>query len=186
MPALLVVLLVLVPLLELVVIIQVAGVIGMAWTIALLVATCIIGAYLLSRESRRAWRDFRVALSEGRFPGDEVTQGALIIVGGTLLLAPGFVTDVVGLLCLLPFSRPLVARIVRRRLVPGAILGGGPGAPPRGSRPGRGRGVGPGPGRGAGPGAAQDGASVYDVEVVDIQREPLPERDETLPERDEP
>lgn len=146
-------------------IIQVAGAVGAPWTIALLVAASVIGAYLLKRESRRAWRDFRAALSAGRFPGDEVTQGALVIVGGTLLLAPGFVTDVVGFLCLLPPSRAVVSRLVRRRVVPGAIIGGAATSRGTGRRPQ------------GDPGGPSEGG-VYEVEVIDIQREPPPERDE--------
>lgn len=105
---------VVVPLVELVVITQVWGWLGGPWTIAILVADSLLGAYLLKRESRRAWHDFRAALSAGRWPGDEVTQGGLVIVGGTLLLTPGFVTDVVGLLALLPASRSVLARFIRR------------------------------------------------------------------------
>jgi UPF0716 protein FxsA len=163
MPALLVLAFVVVPLVELVVIIQVAGVVGTPWTIALLVVDSLIGAYLLKRESRRAWRDFRAALSAGRFPGDEVTQGALVIVGGTLLLTPGFVTDVAGLLCLLPASRAVASRTIRKRIVPGAVLGG---AATR-SRTG-----------GGADRRSSPDADVYDVEVVDIQREPPPGVDE--------
>jgi UPF0716 protein FxsA len=172
MPVLLVLAFVIVPLVELVVIIQVAGAVGTPWTIALLVIDSLVGAYLLKRESRRAWRDFRAALSAGRFPGDEVTQGALVIVGGTLLLTPGFVTDVVGLLCLLPPSRAAASRIIRRRIVPGAVLGG---AAQRGrttdpTAPGGASAGGPRAGSSAG-----DGGHVYDVEVVDVQREPPPD-----------
>jgi UPF0716 family protein affecting phage T7 exclusion len=110
MPALLVLAFVLVPLIELVVILQVGQVIGTGWTVALLVIDSLVGAWLLKRESVRAWHDFRAALSAGRWPGDEVTQGGLVIVGGTLLLTPGFVTDVVGLLALLPPSRAVASQ----------------------------------------------------------------------------
>jgi UPF0716 protein FxsA len=175
MPVLLVLAFVIVPLVELVVIIQVAGVVGTPWTIALLVVDSLIGAYLLKRESRRAWRDFRAALSAGRFPGDEVTQGALVIVGGTLLLTPGFVTDVVGLLCLLPPSRAAASRVVRRRIVPGAVLGG---AANRGRTPGSAAPGGTSAGRHAAGPPTGEGGQVYDVEVVDVQREPPPDPEE--------
>jgi UPF0716 protein FxsA len=167
MPALLVLAFVVVPLIELVAIIQVGQLIGTPWTIALLVADSLLGAYLLKRESRRAWHEFRAALSSGRWPGDEVTQGGLVIVGGALLLTPGFVTDVVGLLCLLPPSRGVASRLIRARIGPGVVLGGGATASDR-DRPG------PRTARGAtGPGPEP---TVLDVEVVEIEREPPDER----------
>lgn len=160
---------VVVPLIELVAIIQVGQVIGTWWTVALLVADSLLGAYLLKRESRRAWHDFRTALSSGRWPGDEVTQGGLVIVGGALLLTPGFVTDAVGLLCLLPPSRAAASRLIRARVGRGVGLGGATttrsGA--RGSRDARTTGPRP---RGA------SEPTVLDVEVVEIEREQPPER----------
>jgi UPF0716 protein FxsA len=162
MPVLLVVLFVVVPLLELVVIMQVGQLLGMWPTIGLLVADSILGAWLLRREGRRAWLQFRRALEQARWPGDEVTQGALIIVGGTLLLTPGFVTDVVGFLLLLPPTRAVLSRILRARLTP---------APLQGVQAVRQRRK----GRGSAPSDA-DG-DVLDVEVVEIQRDP-PAEDE--------
>jgi UPF0716 protein FxsA len=172
MPALLVLTLVVVPLIELVVILQVGQLIGTGWTVALLVFDSLLGAFLLKRESRRAWQDFRTALSAGRWPGDEVTQGGLVIVGGALLLTPGFVTDVVGFLCLLPPSRAGASRIIRRRLGPGVILGGTAGT--RGPSDGPGERTPPrGPGRpGSARGTAPDDPTVLDVEVLGIEREP--------------
>lgn len=166
---------VVVPLIELVAIIQVGQIIGTGWTIALLVVDSLAGAYLLKRESRRAWRDFRAALAAGRFPGDEVTQGALVIVGGALLLTPGFVTDVVGLLCLLPPTRAAGSRVIRSRVVPGGLLWGAASSASGGRRragdaAGRRR-----PGATAGTPTAEDG--VYDVEVVEVRREPPTEPD---------
>ncbi len=157
MPALLVLLFVVIPILEIVVIIQVGQVIGAWWTVALLVADSVLGAWLLRREGARAWRAFREALEAGRWPGDEVAQGALVIVGGTLLLTPGFITDVVGFLLLVPVSRRLVARTLRSRIRTQVV--GGPGGDPRRADPRRGR----------GPSSGQPG--VFDVEVVDVRRE---------------
>jgi UPF0716 protein FxsA len=157
MPVLLVVLFVVVPLVELVVIIQVGQLLGTWPTIALLVADSILGAWLLRREGRRAWRQFRQALEQARWPGDEVTQGALIIVGGTLLLTPGFVTDVVGFLLLLPPTRAVLSRILRARLTP---------VPLQGAQAVRRRRK----DRGDGPSDAAGG--VLDVEVVEIRRDP--------------
>jgi UPF0716 protein FxsA len=112
---------VVVPLLEIYVIIQVGQVIGAWWTIALLVADSIFGSWLVKREGGRAWLALRTALAEGRMPARELADGALIVVGGTLMLAPGFVSDVFGALLILPVTRPLgrrvLARLITRRLV---------------------------------------------------------------------
>jgi len=118
-----------VPLLEIYVLIQVGQVIGPWWTILLLIADSVFGAWLIRREGGRAWRALNSALASGRMPARELADGALILVGGTLMLTPGFVTDAVGVLLILPFTRPLFRRalagVVSRRLVvvPGAGFG---------------------------------------------------------------
>jgi UPF0716 protein FxsA len=173
MPVLLVLVFVGVPLLELLVILQVGGAIGGWYTAALLIIFSIVGAALLRFEGRRAWSEFRLALAEGRWPGDEVAQGALIIVGGTLLVTPGFITDIVGFVLLLSPSRRLVARMVRKRMEGAVIIGGASGAgggDPRGGRDPRAAGS-----RRAtrSPRASGDGVSL-DVEVVEIRREQPP------------
>jgi UPF0716 protein FxsA len=120
-PLVLLTVFVLLPLLEIYVIVQVGQVIGAWWTILLLVADSIFGAWLLRHEGGRAWRALRDALQAGRLPSNEIADGALILVGGTLMLAPGFVTDAFGILLILPFTRPafrrLLATAVARRLV---------------------------------------------------------------------
>ena len=120
-PLVLVAVFVLMPLLEIYVIVQVGQVIGAWWTILLLVADSIFGAWLLRHEGGRAWRALRDALQAGRLPSTEIADGALILIGGTLMLAPGFVTDAFGVLLILPFTRPvfrrLLATAVARRLV---------------------------------------------------------------------
>jgi UPF0716 protein FxsA len=111
--ALLVVFFILVPIVELYVIVQVGQAIGLLPTLALLLADAVLGSLLLRHQGRGAWRRFNAALSEGRFPGREVADGALILVGGTLLLTPGFITDVVGLIFLIPPTRAIVRRLMR-------------------------------------------------------------------------
>jgi UPF0716 protein FxsA len=118
MPAFLVILLVVVPIVELLIVLQVGGALGVGWTVALLLGASLLGAYLLRVEGARTWRQFRQALADGRWPGDEVAQGALVIVGGALLLTPGFLTDIVGLLFLLAPTRRVVAGFLHRRLTP--------------------------------------------------------------------
>jgi UPF0716 protein FxsA len=115
----LVLLFIVLPLVEIYVIIQVGQAIGALWTIAILVADSIIGARLAAWQGRTAWLRFQEAVAAGRVPHREVIDGAMILVGATLLLTPGFVTDVFGLLLLLPptraFIRRALARAIRRR-----------------------------------------------------------------------
>jgi len=110
----LLVLFIAVPIVELYVIIQVGGAIGVLPTLALLVVDSFLGAALARSQSRVAWERFNRALAEGRVPGREVFDGAMIIVGGTLLLTPGFLTDIVGLALLIPPTRALVRRLLAR------------------------------------------------------------------------
>jgi UPF0716 protein FxsA len=148
---LLVLLFVVVPIVELFVIIQVGEAIGVLPTIALLVADSVLGSVLMKAQGRVAWRRFNAALAEGRIPHREVLDGALVIFGGALLLTPGFISDILGILLLLPPTRAVLRAIVARRILPrlvvsrfgapaGAAMRGGPSAGPR-PRPGRGRGA---------------------------------------------
>ncbi|HEY3531176.1 MAG TPA: FxsA family protein [Nocardioides sp.] len=111
---LLVVAFVVVPILEIYVIIQVGQVIGAWWTILLLIADSIFGSWLVKHEGRRAWLALTTAIQSGRMPARELADGALILVGGTLMISPGFVTDVVGIVLILPFTRPLARRLLTR------------------------------------------------------------------------
>lgn len=130
------------PLLELYLVIQVGQVIGALWTILLLVADSVLGAFVVRREGGRAWRALREALQAGRMPATELADGALVLIGGTLLLTPGFVTDVLGALLVLPLTRPafrgLLARFVAARVVVGVPgpLGGAGFGPGTARRPG--------------------------------------------------
>src|SRR3954462_7268901 len=137
MPLLLVLLFIVVPIVELFVIIQVGEAIGVLPTIALLIADSVLGSMLMRSQGRMAWWRFNAALAEGRIPHREVLDGVLVIFGGALLLTPGFVTDILGVVLLLPPTRALVRGLVAPRLLPRIVVGGlgGPGRP-RG-RPGR-------------------------------------------------
>ncbi|WGX94278.1 FxsA family protein [Nocardioides sp. L-11A] len=95
------------PVLEIVVLIQVGQVIGPWWTILLLVLDSIVGAWLIKREGRRAWLALRERVETGRLPARELADGVLVVLGGAFLLSPGFVTDVLGILLILPVTRPL-------------------------------------------------------------------------------
>ena len=119
MGVLLVVLFLVVPVLEIYVIIQVGQVIGAVPTVVLLIVESLLGAWLVKREGRRAWDALQSAIGSARLPSRELADGALVLVGGTLLLTPGFLTDIVGFFLILPFSRPLARRglawVVARR-----------------------------------------------------------------------
>ena len=126
---LLVLLFVVVPIIELYVLIQVGGAIGVGPTIALLVLDSLLGAALMRSQGRAAWRRFQAATGAGKVPAREVLDGALVIFGGALLLTPGFVTDLLGILLLLPPTRAIVRRtllggVLKRMLGPAAIPGG--------------------------------------------------------------
>lgn len=136
MPLLLIVLFIVVPIAELYVIIQVGELIGIWPTLGLLLLDAVGGSMLLRHQGRGAWRRFNEALAQRRFPGREVVDGVMIVVGGTLLVSPGFITDVFGLFLLFPPTRAL-ARAALRRLTLGRVTvmgfpgGPGPGPGPR-------------------------------------------------------
>jgi UPF0716 protein FxsA len=105
-----------VPIAEIYVIIQVGEAIGAIPTILLLAADSIVGSMLLRSQGRRVWSRFRQTLERGAIPHREVLDGALVIFGGAFLITPGFISDVVGLLLLLPPTRALFRRLLVRRL----------------------------------------------------------------------
>lgn len=106
----------LVPVAELYVIYKVGDAIGVLPTFLLLAADSVLGALLLRAQSRAVWKRFNEAMAVGRIPHREVIDGVLVIFGGAFLLTPGFLTDVVGLLLLIPPTRAVVRRLVVRRL----------------------------------------------------------------------
>jgi UPF0716 protein FxsA len=132
---LLVVLFILVPIAELYVIIKVGEAIGLVPTLALLVLDAILGSMLWRQQGRAAWIRFNRAIAENRLPHKEVFDGVLIIFGGALLITPGFLTDILGLILLIPPTRALVrtfaSRSVRRRMARGDVTFFSVGRPPR-------------------------------------------------------
>jgi UPF0716 protein FxsA len=147
MPVLLLVaLFIVIPIAELYVIIQVGQAIGALPTIAILLADSIIGSLLLRSQGRTAWRRFNEALRAGRVPAREVLDGALVIFGGAFLITPGFLTDIVGIILLLPPTRAVVrrmtVRIFARRFVVSAVgTAGAAGARAARRRPNRANGT---------------------------------------------
>ncbi|MEW1953534.1 FxsA family protein [Terrabacter sp. NPDC080008] len=113
--------LLLLPVIEIVVIVAVGHWIGAWATFLLLVATSLLGAWLIRREGGKAWRELQQAVRSGRMPAREIADGIVVLAGGSLLVIPGFVTDVVGLVLVLPFTRPIarsmLAAVISRRLL---------------------------------------------------------------------
>jgi UPF0716 protein FxsA len=122
MPWIVALALLVVPIVEIFVIIQVGQVIGGWPTVGLLLVESALGAWLIKREGRRAWNALQNAFQSGKMPGRELSDAALVLVGGTLLLTPGFVTDIFGFFFVLPFTRPLARRglhaFLGRRVLP--------------------------------------------------------------------
>jgi UPF0716 protein FxsA len=149
MPLLLIVLFIVVPIAELYVIIKVGELIGVLPTLVLLLADALLGSWLLKHQGRGAWRRFNEALAARRFPGREVADGVLIVIGGTLLLTPGFITDIAGVFLLIPPTRAIARGLLKRFTIgrfavvsvggpgPFARPAGGPGPSDGGSRPSR-------------------------------------------------
>lgn len=102
-----------VPVIEIAVVVRVGAQIGAPLTIGLLLALTLLGAWVVKREGARAWRALREASTTGSLPATELTDAALVLIGGTLLLTPGFVTDILGLFFVLPFTRPVARGLVQ-------------------------------------------------------------------------
>lgn len=104
----------LLPFVELYLLIRIGQVIG-AWdTLLFVVLMGVVGAFLAKSQGRKVLREWSEAASQGRVPEEGVLGGMLVLAGGLLLITPGVVTDVVGLLLLVPFTRRMAARVLRR------------------------------------------------------------------------
>ncbi len=119
-----------VPLAELYVLIQVGQLIGLLPTLAILLLDSIVGSLLLRSQGRVAWRRFNEAVAQRRVPAREVLDGVLVIFGGAFLITPGFITDIFGLLLLIPPTRALARRLVvaaaGKRVIGGFVGGTAP------------------------------------------------------------
>ena len=116
MGGLLFLLLIVVPVVELWVIVQFAQEIGLLETIGLLILISVAGAFLLKQQGMVTWRRMQATLARGEMPGREMTDAFLVMIGGALLLTPGFLTDVVGIALLLPPTRAALKGVFRRML----------------------------------------------------------------------
>lgn len=103
-------LLVVIPVTELLLLIEIGGIIGGLNTVLLVFSTAIIGTILLKREGLATFNRFNQKLRQGEMPANEIATGFALVAGGALLLTPGFMTDIIGFLLVLPFTRALVGR----------------------------------------------------------------------------
>jgi len=184
----------LVPLLELWLLLRIGAWVGLLPTLALVVATGMAGAWLARREGTRCWAAVQSELAAGHVPGEQLLHALLVFAAGLLLVTPGVLTDVTGLLLLVRPTRRAAVRALRRRLEAGVRRGsvrifsagmgrasgpgaggGGPDAPRRGGageRPGDGAGERPGRsaahGRGGDPGRREDGHSRTGGRVIEM------------------
>jgi len=114
---------------ELFVLIGIGRLIGAWWTIALLVAESLAGIWVVKHEGRRAWNALRTALVSGELPDRQLADAALVMLGGILLLTPGFITDVAGFALMLPptrrLARPLVSTLLARQARSAVLRAGG-------------------------------------------------------------
>ena len=162
-------------------IIEIGGLIGVVPTLLLLLADALLGSLLLRHQGRGAWQRFNRAIAERRFPGKEVADGLLIAIGGTLLLAPGFITDIVGVVFLIPPTRAIVRRLLRSAVGRRFVVMGGPAGAAYGAASAGGRAYGyarGGQGDANGAGSSNGASRDYDFEGT---AEEIDEDDPQLP-----
>jgi UPF0716 protein FxsA len=104
------------PVAELFVMFEVASAIGFLYMLLLLIVAWPIGWWVMRSQGRLVWRRLQAAVAQGRTPTREVLDGALLLLGGALLIIPGFISDAVGLVLLLPPTRALVRTVAGRHL----------------------------------------------------------------------
>ncbi|MDH3523327.1 MAG: FxsA family protein [Acidobacteriota bacterium] len=107
---------VLVPAVELALLIQIGRVVGTLPTLALIVFTGVLGAWLARRQGLAVVRQVRAEMADGRVPAGPVVDGILILVAGAVLMTPGLLTDLFGFFCLVPAGRRLLKGYLKQRL----------------------------------------------------------------------
>jgi len=110
-----------IPFIEIFLLLQVGGLIGVFPTVLLVVLTAVWGAALLRQQGFATWQRFQANLAQGALPAYEMIEGPILLVGGALLLTPGFFTDLLGFACLVPGLRRKIADyIIKNHLLAGA------------------------------------------------------------------
>lgn len=124
-----------VPLAEIALLIEIGTTVGTAETVLLVITTAIVGAWLVRMEGLGVMYRLRESVAEGRFPAEEMMDGALILVAGAVLLTPGLMTDLFGFFLVVPTGRKVVKKALKRYLEKSFFMGGTPGPD---NRPGSG------------------------------------------------
>lgn len=101
-----------VPFVEIYLLLQLGGIVGVLPTVLLVVFTAVLGAWLLRQQGFATWQRLQANLAQGAMPAYEMIEGPILLVGGALLLTPGFFTDAIGFACLIPFTRRRMAQYI--------------------------------------------------------------------------
>ena len=99
------ILFIIIPIIEIIVLLVSGSYLGIGWTVFLIFFTGIVGVYLAKRQGLQTIRRLKEQMNKGYMPGEEVYSGICILIGGFLLLLPGFISDILGFLLLIPFTR---------------------------------------------------------------------------------
>ena len=105
-----------IPLIEVLILIKLGSLFGFWPTILLVIGTGILGAYLAKIYGLTIWRQIQQDLQAGKMPADKLIDGLLILIGGIVLLTPGLLTDILGFMLLIPYSRNFFKRIAKSKL----------------------------------------------------------------------
>jgi len=116
MPWILILVFIVMPAIEIGLFVWIGGYIGGGWVIAIIILTGVLGAGLARKQGMETWRKAQISIASRRIPGEEIVDGICIFIGAVFLLAPGFVTDTVGLLLLLPATRRPLKSIIKKWL----------------------------------------------------------------------
>ena len=107
-----------VPLLEIYLLIQVGSVIGALPTVFLVVFTAVLGVFLIRRQGLATMQRVQATIAQGEIPAVEMLEGLFLLISGALLLTPGFFTDTLGFLCLIPpFRRYLILKFLEKNII---------------------------------------------------------------------
>ena len=105
-----------VPVVELALLIKIGQHIGVSYTLAIVILTGVVGAYLARSQGFRTLRRIQEDINQGLMPAEKIFDGVMILCGGILLLTPGFVTDLIGFMALVPFTRHLIKLWLKRKI----------------------------------------------------------------------
>lgn len=111
---------------ELALFIALGNQIGILWTILVIIATGALGIYLARKEGFQSIRNIQASVQSGQAPGPVLVDAALTLIGGVILILPGFLTDIIGLLFVLPFTRhlmkPLIYKYLRNKMKKSSVV----------------------------------------------------------------